>query len=112
MNVFARKGLVAPQVKLRKQIEVDRYQTRTDRLAWLFGILFSGGGHLVSGVPVRGALFLFTFLFLISAVVLRDGVVRAPYGELPVWLRLLPALVTMVCVYLFSLRSLRRTQAG
>lgn len=112
VNVFARKGLVAPQVKLRKQIEVDRYQTRSDRVAWLFGILCSGGGHLVSGVPVRGALFLFSFLFLLGALVLREGVVRAPYGELPVWLRLLPALVALVAVYLISLRSLRRTQAG
>jgi tetratricopeptide (TPR) repeat protein len=112
VNVFARKGLVAPQVKLRKQIEVDRYQTRGERLAWLLGIVCSGAGHLVSGGALRGPLFIFGFLFLVSLAVLRDGVLRAPYGELPVWVRLGPAVVGLAVVYLLSLRSLRKTREG
>ncbi len=112
VNVFARRGLVAPQVKLRKQIEVDRYQTRKDRAAWLMGILCSGAGHLSAGLPMRGVLFVFGFAFFVALAVLRDGVLRAPYGELPVWARVVPAVLALAVVYLLSLRSLRRTQVG
>ena len=101
---------MAPQVKLRKQLEVDRFQTRTERLAWLFGILCSGGGHLYRGAPLKGALFAFGFLFLVAATVFRDGVLRAPYGQLPVALRLVPTVVVLAVVYLLSLRSLRKAQ--
>ncbi|MBX5482330.1 MAG: hypothetical protein IRZ16_10915 [Myxococcaceae bacterium] len=110
VNVFARKGLVAPQVKVRKQLEVDRYQARNERLAWLFGIVCSGGGHLYGGATLRGALYAFCFLFLVFLALFREGLIRAPFGELPVLLRLIPAGIVLLSVYFLSLRSLRRAQ--
>lgn len=110
VNVFARKAAVPPQVKVRKQIEVDRYQTRTARVSWVFGLLCSGAGHLFSGLPIRGAVFAFLFLFVVFLGVFRDGVLRAPYGEMPLLFRLVPAGIALVVVYFLSLRSLRKAQ--
>lgn len=112
VTVFTRKGLVAPQVKVRKQLEVDRYRTRGDRLSWLFGIICSGGGHLYKGATIKGALYAFLFLFLVFMAIFREGVVRAPFGDLPMLFRLVPAALLLVLVYLLSLRSLRKAQAG
>lgn len=111
VNVFARKGAVAPPVKVRKQLEVDRYQSRIERLSWLFGIVCSGAGHLFSGKPLRGLGFLFIFLFLVFLGVFRDGVLRPPYGELPPHFQILPAGILLAVVYFLSLRSLRKAQA-
>ncbi|MGA9526090.1 MAG: hypothetical protein WBV82_31820, partial [Myxococcaceae bacterium] len=108
INVFARKGLVAPQVKVRKQLEVDRYQARNERVAWVLGILCSGAGHLFSGRPLRGALYALPFLFCVALVVWRDGILRAPWGDVPTWLRLVPVGVVLAVSYLLSLNSLRK----
>ncbi|MBI3184921.1 MAG: tetratricopeptide repeat protein [Myxococcales bacterium] len=112
VNVFARKNAVSAPEKVRKQIEVARHQRQRDRLAYLFGLVCSGAGHLYSGLPVRGSLYAFAFLFAIALFVLRHGVLRAPYGGLPVWLKLAPIAVAFVAVYLFSLRGLYRRQSG
>ncbi len=108
INVFARKGLVAPQEKVRKQLEVDRHQARSERLSWIFGIVCSGAGHLFAGRPIPGALFALPFFFCLSLAVFRDGLIRAPWGEVPMWLRLAPVAVVFVAVYFLSLISLRK----
>ena len=108
--VFTRKGAVAPQVKVRKQLEVNRFEARRTRLSWLLGIVCSGGGHLYGGQPVRGAAFAFAALFLICSAALGEGILRAPYGEFPLALRLTPVVLALAVVYLLSLRSLRKAQ--
>jgi tetratricopeptide (TPR) repeat protein len=108
VHVFTRRGAVAPQVKVRKQLEVNRYELRRARLSWLLGIACSGAGHLFNGRPVHGALFAFAALFLISSAALGEGILRAPYGDFPLALRLAPVVVALAVVYLLSLRSLRK----
>jgi hypothetical protein len=112
INVFTRKGLVPPQLKVRKQLEVIHHQSRRERLSWLLGIVCSGGGHLFTGRPIRGVLFAFAALFLICSGVLGEGAFRAPYGEVPLALRLAPVALTFAVVYLLSLRSLRKSHIG
>jgi hypothetical protein len=75
------------------------------------GALVSGAGHVFSGLPIRGALYSFLFLLALSSVVLRDGVLRAPYGEAPLYLKLAPAVLLILPLYLLSLRGLRKRQA-
>ncbi|HZA49736.1 MAG TPA: hypothetical protein VE549_03285, partial [Myxococcaceae bacterium] len=112
INVFTRKGLVSPQLKVRKQLQVIHYQSRRERLSWLLGIVCTGGGHLFTGRPIRGALFAFAALFLVCSGVLGEGILRAPYGDVPFALRLAPVALAFAVVYFFSLRSLRKAQIG
>ncbi|MDQ3265473.1 MAG: tetratricopeptide repeat protein [Myxococcota bacterium] len=110
VNVFARKGVVPPAVKVRKQLEVDRYQGRMNRLSYLFGLVCSGAGHLFSGLPVRGALYVFGFLFLVFNFFFRMGIVRPPFGSLPMLMRLAPVGLAFLLLYLLSLRGLYKRQ--
>jgi hypothetical protein len=112
VNVFARKGLVPQQLRARKQGQVERHQAWAGRLAYAVGALLSGAGHVASGLPVRGALYAFCFLFALGAVLLHRGLVRAPYGEAPLYLKLGPAVLLLLCVHLLSLRGLRRLRRG
>ncbi len=108
INVFARKGLVAPQVKLRKQLEVDHYQARSERVAWILGVLCSGAGHVFSGRPLRGASWALLFSFSVALLLWRDGVLRSPWGDVPMWLRIVPVGVVLAVGHLLSLNSLRK----
>ncbi len=110
VNVFARKGVVPPPVKVRKQLEVDRYQGRMNRFSYLFGLICSGAGHLFSGLPIRGALYVFCFLFLVFNVFFRVGILRPPFGSLPMLMRLAPVGVAFLLLYLLSLRGLYKRQ--
>jgi tetratricopeptide (TPR) repeat protein len=112
VNVFARKGLVPQQLRTRKQGQVDRHQAWAGRLSYALGAVLSGAGHVASGVPVRGALYAFFFLFALAATLLHHGLVRAPYGDVPLYLKLVPAVLLLVAVHLLSLRGLRRLRRG
>ena len=111
VNVFARKNVVGPPVKIRKQIEVAQFRLRMERLSYLFGLLCSGAGHVFSGLPVRGAIHAFIFLFTLSTIVFRQGVVRYPYGTEPLFMRLTPLGIALIAVYLLSLRGLYKQQS-
>jgi tetratricopeptide (TPR) repeat protein len=110
VNVFARKNVVGPPVKIRKQIEVAQFRLRIERLSYLFGVLCSGAGHVFSGLPVRGTVHAFIFLFILSNIVFRRGVIRYPYGIEPLFMRLTPLGIALVAVYLLSLRGLYKQQ--
>ncbi|HEY8211877.1 MAG TPA: hypothetical protein VIG99_30555 [Myxococcaceae bacterium] len=110
VNVFVKKNAVAAQLRVRKQLEVDRHVTRVGRLSYLFGLLCSGAGHVFYGLPVRGVAYAFLFLFVGFSVFYRQGVLRPPYGSAPMVLRLLPLGLTFLAVYLFSLRGLYKRQ--
>lgn len=112
VNVFSRRGLVPQQLRARKQAQVDRHQAWAGRLSYVVGALLSGAGHVASGMPVRGALYAFTFLFALGAVLLHRGLVRAPYGNVPLYLTLVPAALLLLGVHLLSLRGLRRLRQG
>ncbi|WP_237078610.1 hypothetical protein [Myxococcus xanthus] len=112
VNVFSRRGLVPQQLRARKQLQVDRHQAWRGRVAYALGAVLSGAGHVASGVPVRGALYAFGFLFALAAVLLHQGLVRGPYGEAPLYLKLAPAALLLLGVHLLSLRGLRRLRRG
>lgn len=106
VNVFARRAAVAAPVRVRKQMEVDRYQGRMDRISYAFGMVLSGAGHVFSGLTVRGSVYTFLFLFLVFNAFFRMGVLRPPYGVFPVALRLVPIGIVFVLLYLLTLRGL------
>lgn len=108
VNVFARKNVVAPSVKVRKQLEVARHESRIERATTLLGVLWSGMGHVFSGAPVRGALYGFAFTLVITGAVLRAGVLRPPFEAMPVSVRLVPLGLLFLLVYPLSLVRLRR----
>lgn len=110
VNVFSKKGVVPPALKVRKQVEVARYQSRMERLTFALGLLCSGMGHVFKGLPVRGALYAFLFLLAGVAVLLRDGVLRAPFEGLPVWVKLVPMGLLLVGVWGLSVRALFKKQ--
>jgi hypothetical protein len=110
VNVFVKKNVVAPSVKVRKQLEVARYERRVERVAYGLGAVWSGMGHVFSGAPVRGALYGFLFVLAVVAVALRRGVLRAPYEPLPALVWLVPVGLFLVSLYVLSLRGLRRRQ--
>lgn len=111
VNVFARKNVVAPSVKVRKQLEVARYESQMERASTILGVLWSGMGHVFSGDPVRGSLYGFFFVLAISGVVFRAGVLRPPFEGMPVLVRVVPLALLFLTVYPLSLLRLRRKQS-
>ncbi|WP_223644981.1 tetratricopeptide repeat protein [Corallococcus sp. EGB] len=112
VHVFARKSQVPKEFRSRKQGEVDRHKAWTTRVTYALGSLMSGAGHVGTGLPVRGALYAFVFSFALAALVLHRGLVRTPYGDAPLYLKLVPAGTVLFFVYLLTLRGLRRHQRG
>jgi tetratricopeptide (TPR) repeat protein len=110
VNAFSRKGAVEARVRARKQIEIERNRQWESGVSYAFGALVSGAGHLFQGLTVRGTLYAFFFLFAVSGVLLRSGVLRAPYGEVPVYLKLAPLLLLLIPLHLLTLRGLYRRQ--
>jgi hypothetical protein len=111
VNVFARKNVVAPSVKVRKQLEVARYESQMERASTILGVLWSGMGHVFSGAPVRGAIYGYLFVLAITGAVLRAGVVRPPFEGVPMVVRLVPLALLFFTVYPLSLLRLRRRQS-
>ncbi len=107
VNVFARKNMVAPSIKVRKQLEVARYESRLGRATTIFGVVWSGMGHVFAGLPVAGAVYGFLFLLAICGAVLREGVLRTPFDGVPVGVRLVPMVLLFLGVYLVSFLRLR-----
>lgn len=110
INVFSRKGAVEARVRARKQIEIERHRQVASGLSYVCGALVSGAGHLFHGLPLRGALYAFLFLFAVVGVLLRSGVLPSPYGEVPVYLKLAPLLLLLIPLHLLTLRGLYRRQ--
>ncbi|WP_338865294.1 hypothetical protein [Myxococcus stipitatus] len=112
VNVFSRRGLVPQNRRQRKADQVERHQAWAGRVAYAVGALLSGAGHVFSGGTVRGALYAFVFLFALAATLLHQGLVRAPYGDAPLYFKLVPAVLLLVGIHLMSLRGLRRLRRG
>jgi tetratricopeptide (TPR) repeat protein len=110
VNVFAKKNVVAPSLKVRKQLEVARYLNRIDRTGFVFGALWSGMGHVFSGLPVRGALYGFVFVAALAGSFLRGGLLRTPYEDVPAFIKLVPLVGVALTIYIVSFRALRKKQ--
>lgn len=112
VNVFSRRGLVPQQLRQRKADQVQRHQAWAGRVTYAVGAVLSGAGHVFSGRAARGALYAFLFLFALAATLLHHGLVRAPYGDAPLYLKLVPVVVLLVGIHLLSLRGLHRLRQG
>jgi hypothetical protein len=112
VNVFAKKNVAAPSLKVRKQLEVARYQSRLERTSSILGVVCSGMGHVFAGFPARGTFYGFLFVSLLTGIVLRNGVLRAPFEPLPLVVRLVPIGLALVVLYVLTLRGLRKKQGG
>jgi tetratricopeptide (TPR) repeat protein len=110
VNVFSRKGVVEARVRARKQIEIERNRRLESGVSFAFGALVSGAGHLFQGLAVRGSIYAFLFLLAVAGVLLRSGVLRSPYGEAPMYLKLAPLLLFLIPLHLLTLRGLYRRQ--
>lgn len=108
VNVFARQGTVAPADKVRKQIEVARYQLRLERTSYVLSLLCSGAGHLYVGVPIAGASYAFLFLFAFFGVLFHQGVLKVPYLANRSWWGVVPLVAMMISVHLISVRDFFR----
>ncbi len=78
VNVYTRRGKVAPMARVNKEMEVRHHQAWVSRWAYALGLVWSGAGHLFTGLPVRGALHAFVFAFAITVAINREGLLRTP----------------------------------
>jgi len=111
VNVYARRGKVAPMARVNKEMEVRHHQAWVSRWAYGLGLVWSGAGHLFTGLPVRGALHAFVFAFGITVAINREGLLRTPglsAGTVG-WLAL--ALVLLAVTWGASLRHLARERS-
>jgi len=111
VNVYTRRGKVAPMARVNKEMEVRHHQAWVSRWAYALGLLWSGAGHLFTGLPVRGALHAFVFAFGITVAINREGLLRTPglaAGTVG-WLVL--ALVLLAVTWGASLRHLAQERA-
>jgi hypothetical protein len=81
VNVYTRRGKVAPMARVNKEMEVRHHQAWISRWAYALGLLWSGAGHLFTGVPVRGALHAFVFAFAIGVALNREGLLAATWSS-------------------------------
>jgi hypothetical protein len=108
INVFARKAVVVPRAKVLKQLEIERGELWQQRVSYVLGLVVGGAGHLFVGRPVRGALYAFVFLFALFGLLARHGVLRAPWADVPLAVRLVPVGLVLLVLYVLSLRGLLR----
>jgi hypothetical protein len=97
--------------RVNKEMEVRHHQAWVSRWAYGLGLLWSGAGHLFTGVPVRGALHAFVFAFGITVAINREGLLGRPGSrrETAGWLAL--ALVLLAVTWSASLRHLARERS-
>ena len=110
VNVFSRRVVVEARVRARKHIEIDRNRRWLSGVSYVLGALVSGAGHVFHGFALRGALYAFFFLLAAAGLLLRAGVLRAPYGDLPLAFKLAPLLLFLIPLHLLTLRGLYRSQ--
>lgn len=111
VNVYTRRGKVAPLARVNKEMEVRHHQAWVSRWAYALGLLWSGAGHLFTGLPVLGALHAFVFAFAITVAVNREGLLRTPglSAGAAGWVAL--ALLLLAGTWWASLRQLARERS-
>ncbi len=90
--LFNQRAAVDPAARADKELSIERFARR--RKLGLKGAAFmlSGAGQVLGGSTIFGALLLIAVFQLLSQAVVAGGLVRAPLGEVPPLLRLLPPL--------------------
>jgi len=111
VNVYTRRGKVAPMARVNKEMEVRHHQAWVSRWAYGLGLVWSGAGHLFTGLPVRGALHAFIFAFGITVAINREGLLRTPGISAGTVGWLVLALVLLAVTWGASLRHLARERS-
>lgn len=112
ISVFVRRtGVDAPN-RIRKEISVRRYRRREVLLRRLAGVFVGGGGHVLSGRLVSGALYLVAFSNLLSQAVFWNGFLPSPVALAPVFspYRAGVFATAIVALYVVSVRHLVRSE--
>ncbi len=112
VNVFAKSNVVGPSVRVRKQLEITRFERQLARASTFFGVLWAGMGDVFSGAPLRGTVYGYFFILAVIGMLSGEGVVRPSFEGLPLVLRAVPLGVLFLAVYSLSLVGLRRKVAS
>lgn len=112
ISVFVRRSGVDQPDRIRKEMEVRRFQRRQVVWARVAGGVIPGGGHVFSGRLVAGGFFLFLFSAIVAKLLLPTGFLPSPspLPSVPSSLRLAVLVALLVVLYLFSLRHLVRRE--
>ena len=113
VNVFEKKGVVDARDQRRKEQAVRRHRLVTRRVARGLAVLLAGGGHLVTGAPIRGVLFTGGVAFCVFLVVLWRGL--APPAFPSAWVlpaKLAAAVPLGLALWLLAVRDLFRRTGG
>jgi tetratricopeptide (TPR) repeat protein len=106
-----RSGVDAPD-RIRKEIEARRFRRRRGLVIRAVGLLVGGGGHVLAGRIVGGAVFLLLYALLVSQVLFWKGFLRPPtaidLASSP--LRIAGYGVVFALVHVLSVRHLLRHQ--
>ena len=113
VHVFQKHGAVEPQVRIRKEVAIRRYQQGRRTLERVVGVLLPGAGHLLRGQTVAGAVLLTGFAVAVSGLALWHGPIPQVVGlgsTLAPW-RLAAFGLLGVVVYLVALVTLFRGES-
>jgi tetratricopeptide (TPR) repeat protein len=77
VNVFIRRTGVDAAERIRKEYAVQAWHRRRHGLARLLGVI-SGAGHVMTGYPLRGIVYLMLTGSLIASIVLWHGLAHGP----------------------------------
>jgi tetratricopeptide (TPR) repeat protein len=107
--VFARKGVVDPPTRVRKESAARAYQERWTAARRTASIVLAGSGHLLAGHPLMGTLFLLGTLFFGALALFGQGIFRTPHAS--AWGFEGQVLASMVALVLWGL-SIRSHRAA
>jgi hypothetical protein len=79
VNVFVRKGVVDARDRLRKEAQVRRHERLRRAATRVLSVVSGGGGHVLDGAPVKGALLLVGVLFAGFALWFWRGIMPPPH---------------------------------
>jgi tetratricopeptide (TPR) repeat protein len=113
VNVFDRRGVVDPLDQQRKEQQVRRRAVWVRQASRAVSVVLAGGGHLVTGAPVRGALFLLGLAFCAFLIVFWPGATTPPYpSALALPGKLLVAAPVGVAIWALAVRDHFRRSGG
>lgn len=82
-QIYLRGAQLDPKLRLEKEAEIHRHQTRRRSARLVLSAILMGAGQILAGRPVRGAILLLLFCWLLCEVLFWNGVVRYPLGSDP-----------------------------
>ncbi len=105
----AREG-VDPHTRIRKEIEVHRYQARTTRIRRVLSLMIAGTGQLLHGSSLRGLLFLSAFVASVLGLLMALGLIPEPVPTLAgvPWISVATTALLVVLFYGLGLWDVQR----